>query len=270
MVTFKANALPVVTSPISTTTSTASPIAGREAEHGRQDQAYAEIGLHYNRSSHRQSRQLETLALQHLEQDRFRQLVIRHHDRRAEDFGEDRPWTESIVRRILHWSPTSTLTVEGGGEFAYNWLRTRTDFSDNGTPIGIPAANVIVQEKRGEAFTTATWRATPTFTVEAGLRLEDSTISSSGDVALSKSLFYPKPRLLLTWSPDADNQVRLRVEREVGQLDFKNFTAAAALNANGVAAGNPNLLPQTDWAFEAAFDHHFGEERADLDHRCVT
>ena len=229
--------------------------AGREAEHDRQDQADAELGLHYSRSL-TSDLTLETLALQHVNKTGYRSLFDTSTD--AEDFGETDLSTESIVRGILHWSPTSTLTVEGGGEFAYNWLRTRTDYSDNGAAIAIPAANVIVQEKRArEAFTTATWRATPTFTVEAGLRLEDSTIASSGDVVLSKSLFYPKPRVVLTWSPDADNQLRLRAEREVGQLDFKNFTAAAALNSNGVTAGNPNLVPQTDWAFEAAFDHHF-------------
>ena len=232
-------------------------IAGREAEHDRQDQADAEIGLHYNRSL-TGNLTLETLALQHLNKTGYSSLFDTTTD--AEDFGETDLSTESIVRGILHWSPTSTLTIDGGGEFAYNWLRTRTDFSDNGVAIAIPAANVIVQEKRGEAFTTATW-ARDAADLHRRSRFapgRSSTISSSGDVALSrKSLFYPKPRLLLTWSPDADNQVRLRVEREVGQLDFKNFTAAAALNANGVAAGNPNLLPQTDWAFEAAFDHHF-------------
>jgi outer membrane receptor protein involved in Fe transport len=47
------------------------------------------------------------------------------------------------------------------------------------------------------------------------------------------------------------------VEREVGQLDFNSFVASAALNANGVVAGNPNLSPQQDWAFEAAYDRHF-------------
>ena len=242
-------------SPISTTTSTASRSARREAEHDRQDQTDGELGLQLNRSL-TSDLTLETLALQHVNKTGYRSLFDTDTD--AEDFGETDLSTETIVRGILHWSPTSTLTVEGGGEFAYELLRTRPDYSDNGAPDRHSRGERHrSRKKRGEAFTTATWRPTPKFTVEAGLRLEDSTIASSGDVALSKSLFYPKPRVVLTWSPDADNQLRLRVEREVGQLDFKNFTAAAALNSNGVTAGNPNLVPQTDWAFEAAFDHHF-------------
>src|SRR5262249_35132354 len=160
-------------------------------------------------------------------------------------FNETDFSAESIVRGILHWNPTSALTVDGGGEFAFNRLHTRTDFSDNGVDIPIPAGNVTVEERRGEAFTTATWRMTPKLTLEGGLRIEDSTISSKGDVVLSKTLVYPKPRVVLTWSPNDDNQVRLRAEREVGQLDFKNFAASATLNGNGVVAGNPDLVPQT-------------------------
>jgi hypothetical protein len=47
------------------------------------------------------------------------------------------------------------------------------------------------------------------------------------------------------------------VEREVGQLDFTAFAANAALNSTGVTAGNPDLSPQRDWAFEVAYDRHF-------------
>jgi len=149
------------------------------------------------------------------------------------------------------------INVDAGGEFAYTWLKTVTRFSDNGVPIRVPAADVFIQERRGEAFSVATWRPLTTLAIEAGVRAEQSTIASSGDVVLSKPLTYIKPRLLTTWSPDALDQVRVRVEREVGQLDFSNFAANAALNGIGVVAGNPNLSPQRDWAFEVAYDRHF-------------
>ncbi|HEY3813420.1 MAG TPA: TonB-dependent receptor [Caulobacteraceae bacterium] len=251
--TFKVNAL-VQDQPYRNNNDDLFQFAGPQQEHDHQDQTDGELGLHYTRGL-AQGLTLETLALQHVNKTGYRSLFDTTTD--AENFGETDFSTESIVRGILHWSPTSTLTVDGGGEFAFNRLRTRTNFTDNGVPIVIPAGDVTVEEKRGEAFVTATWRATPKFTVEAGMRAEDSTISSTGDVVLSKTLFFPKPRLLLTWSPDDNNQIRLRAEREVGQLDFKNFAASATLNGNGVVAGNPNLEPQSDWAFEAAFDHHF-------------
>jgi outer membrane receptor protein involved in Fe transport len=117
-----------------------------------------------------------------------------------------------------------------------------------------------VQERRAEGFVTSTWRARPSLTVEAGVRVETSTISSSGDVVLSKTLTFPKPRLLVTWSPTAVDQVRLRIEREVGQLDFGSFAASAALNGVGVTAGNPNLTPQQDWAYELTYERHFWKD----------
>ena len=175
-------------------------------------------------------------------------------------FGLSTSGGESIARGVLHWRPSGALTVDAGGEFAFNWLTTRTAFADNGVAIAVPAANVQVQEKRGEAFALATWRPNAALAVEAGVRVEDSTITSAGDVALSKTLVYPKPRLVVTWTPDPNDQVRVRVEREVGQLDFTSFVAAASLNTNGVVAGNPNLLPQQDWAFEAAYDRHFWKD----------
>jgi outer membrane cobalamin receptor len=50
----------------------------------------------------------------------------------------------------------------------------------------------------------------------------------------------------------------LRVEREVGQLNFGDFVASGDLNsAGGVTAGNPDLDPEQDWVFEATFEQRF-------------
>ncbi len=126
-------------------------------------------------------------------------------------------------------------------------------------PQALPAAHVTVTEKRGEAAGTVTWKPSTRLTVEAGLRTEASQIASTGDVVLSRTLVFPKPRLLVTLSPDADDQLRVRVEREVGQLDFSSFVASSTLGtgSGSVQAGNPNLIPQQDWAMEAAYERHF-------------
>jgi len=228
--------------------------AGRQEDHLQQDVKDAEAGLHYSRDFG-SALGLEVFGLQHLNWTRSTSTFVTASD--SQLFALATRGGESIGRGVLHWRPTASLTIDGGGEVAYNWLTTHTALSDNGLAIPIPAGDVRVTETRGEVFTTATWRPLATLSVEAGARVEASTISSTGDVTLSKSLVFPKPRLLVTWSPDAADQVRLRVEREVGQLDFTSFAASAALNINGVVAGNPNLLPQQDWAFEAAYDRHF-------------
>ena len=119
----------------------------------------------------------------------------------------------------------------------------------------MPAANVRVTETRGEGFVSATWRPQPTTAIEAGLRVEASRIAATGDVTSRRTFVYPKPRIVVTWTPDAADQIRLRVEREVGQLNFDDFAAGQAALANSaVRAGNPNLTPQKDWVFEGAYE----------------
>src|SRR2546430_11799609 len=46
--------------------------------------------------------------------------------------------------------------------------------------------------------------------LETTARAEASTISQQGDISSSESFFFPKPRLLLTWSPSENFQVRDR------------------------------------------------------------
>jgi outer membrane receptor protein involved in Fe transport len=232
-------------------------VAGHDAEADRQDIGDAELGQHYDRALSSQWK-IELIGLEHLNKtdtvSRF-DTASDHQVFQANNHGG-----EALGRGILHWRPSNALTVDTGGEFAYNWLQTHTLFTDNGVPVAVPAGSVFVSEKRGEVFATSVWQARKTLTIEADIKVEASTIASSGDVILSKTLVFPKPRLLATYSPDDEDQLRLRAEREVGQLDFMDFAANATLNSTGVTAGNPNLSPQRDWAFEVAYDRHFWKD----------
>lgn len=165
---------------------------------------------------------------------------------------------ETIARTSIRLQAGPRLAIAAGAEAAYNWLVTNTSLIENAAVTALPAADVQVNELRGEVFGTTTWQARADLTVEAGLRLEASRIASAGDVISERSLVYPKPRLAVSWSPDGADQVRLRVEREVGQLNFDDFTAqAAGLDTGTVHAGNPNLNPGVDWVFEAAWERRF-------------
>jgi outer membrane receptor protein involved in Fe transport len=115
-----------------------------------------------------------------------------------------------------------------------------------------------VEEKRAEVFAVATWRASSTLTIEGALRRESSTVTSDGDVVLEKTLNYLKPRASLTWAPSPAQQVRLRVEREVSQLNFDDFVASSnSVNTGSVQVGNPDLSPQQAWVMEAAYERRF-------------
>src|SRR6185503_4867827 len=115
------------------------------------------------------------------------------------------------------------LSFEAGAETAINKLDSETSLIVNGAPIPLPAASVQVQEDRNEVFAKGAWRPGAAWTIDASLRYEHTKISSDGDVVLEKTLQYLKPRVAVTWDATKSTQVRVRVEREVGQLNFNDF-----------------------------------------------
>jgi outer membrane receptor protein involved in Fe transport len=161
---------------------------------------------------------------------------------------------------VLRFKHSDTLSFEGGAETAFNYRDGRTSFTRNGEAVPIPNASVRVEERRGEGFATATWRPFSTLGVEAGSRFEFSTISSSGGAESERSFFYPKPRLLFTWTPNNDDTFRLRLEREVGQLNFGDFVASADLTEDRVVAGNPSLEPDKTTVIEVSAERRFWEK----------
>ncbi len=230
------------------------PSVHQEIEHDADDTHSSEIGLRYLRPLGARTT-TEWVVLRQDKSDRLAADFRAPGD--AELFKLDRRTAETIARSVVRFQQSARLGWEAGAEGAYNTLDSQTRFSLNGTPISLPAANVTVEEARGELFAKSVWRPLPTVTVEAGLREEGSRISSSGDLVLRKSLYFTKPRLAVTWAPTADDQVRVRVERVVGQLDFSAFVASQNLAAGTLTAGNPNLEPEKDWVGESAYERRF-------------
>jgi outer membrane receptor protein involved in Fe transport len=170
--------------------------------------------------------------------------------------------SETIVRGTARYHASPTLTFEGGGEVAYNWLNGISSFTLDGAPVAVPDANATVEEKRGEVFGQGTWKIDSDLTLETGVRLEFSTISETGDTHKERSFFYPKPRALLTWAPDDKTQIRARFERVVGQIDFGNFISTSDLGGSGVSAGNSDLRPDQRDQYELAYEWHFWDKGA--------
>ena len=171
-------------------------------------------------------------------------------------FSQEKDIVETIGRAVLKHRLNAALSLEAGGEYAVNTLDSRTGLSQNGAVVALPAANVQVEEDRSEVFAKSVWRPAPQWTLEGVLRYEMSSISSTGDVTLQKDLSFAKPRLFVTWAPWTGTQVRARIEREVGQLNFDDFVASSSPNST-VTTGNPNLNPQQDWVGELAVEQAF-------------
>ncbi len=235
------------------------PLIAPSLEHDHQNTEQGELGLHYTRDFG-PAWSIEVLAIQQLNGEDSLTL----YDTPGEDdrFREQHTNGETIGRGVATWRPSRTLTFEAGAETAYNWQDSHVNYTSDAASVPIPASNETVTELRGEAFAKGVWAASPKLNVELGLRMEVSHIDASGDEVLAKTLEYPKPRLAIAWSPDPADQIRLRLEREVGQLDFNDFVAAASLSTGQILAGNPNLTPQTAWVMEAAYERSFLKDGA--------
>ena len=237
---------------------------GSEYERYTQGQDTAEIGLRYSRPFGTRLTSetflLQQLSRAHVFDDFATQPAVSavSGDDLSDVFSLRKTFGESIARTKVVYQARKNLAIEAGVEGDYNWLTDRTSFLEDGAPVVLPAANVHVTEERGEAFATATWSATPKITLELGLRVEASRIGSTGDVVSEQDFLYPKPRAALTWSPDAADQFRVRVEREVGQLNFDDFAASSGnITTGDVRAGNPQITPQQDWVVEGSYERRF-------------
>ena len=189
-----------------------------------------------------------------------------------EVFREDRPgaggdslrlgWrdemSERIARLLLTVEPGGAHTFETGVEGAVNVLDT--DFTleeETGAgfvPVEVPGADTRIEEVRGEAFGSWVWRAGPRLTLESGLVLEASRISQSGDAENERSFFYPKPRLSASFARTPAEQLTVRLEREVSQLDFGDFASFTELEDDQTNLGNPELEPYKTWLIEADWE----------------
>ena len=169
--------------------------------------------------------------------------------------------TEFIGRMEFDWAGIEGHAIEANAERAFNVLDNSQVFTDDTGKgpkiIAVPGGNVRVEEVRWNYLVQDSW-SIGKLDVETGLGLERSTISQSGDATLERSFKFLKPRMVLTWAPVRGNQTRLRLEREVSQLDFNDFTSATVFEDDDVALGNPNLHPDSTWISELSHERRFG------------
>jgi hypothetical protein len=151
---------------------------------------------------------------------------------------------------------------EIGGEAALNRLDANLDLVIDGAPVAVPAGDVVVEERRAEAFIADVWTLSPKWTLEARIAGETSELTQSGDTRATASFAFAKPSIQVARKYGARNQARVRLFRDVGQLDFNDFASSAALGDDRFAAGNPDLRPDSNWRLEAGIDQRFSGKGA--------
>ena len=159
---------------------------------------------------------------------------------------------EHVARGVWTLKPDTQHTVEMGLEGAYNYRRVNRESFAGAiggpyAPMVVPIASTKVEEERVEASINDTWRMSQQLTLETGFNYEASTISQSGDATQERDFTYSKPRAVITWAPNAEDQWRLSLVRDVSQLDFGDFATGLNSISSSANVGNPNLEPEQTW-----------------------
>ncbi|MEE9328682.1 MAG: TonB-dependent receptor [Parvularculaceae bacterium] len=173
-------------------------------------------------------------------------------------FDSQQETFETVARATLGQAGERRLRSEFGAEVAYNRLNSnlslRFEDASGVTDIELPAANVLVEELRGEAFANLIWKATEKFSAETGVGAELSKISVSGDADNTQTFFFVKPFATLIYDPRPGVQFRLDARRTVGQLDFTDFAASASAADDRLLGGNPELGPDQTTRLSSSID----------------
>jgi len=169
--------------------------------------------------------------------------------------------TEVVGRLELDWTGIANHNVQLNLEGAFNSLDgSLVQTIDSGSgPVEtrVPGANTLVEETRGDFLLKDIW-SFDRLELDYGIGTEVSRISQTGDAEKVRNFIFIKPQAVLVYSADQDNQSRIRLAREIAQLDFDDFISATVFEDDDLALGNPDLRPDTTWVVEASQEHRFG------------
>ena len=167
---------------------------------------------------------------------------------------------ERIIRLSFNRLLGNNSSLEYGIESAYNKLDRAFnlvyfDSNSKETNAGLLNTSGEVEEDRYEGFLSYNLPISKKIRAELALNYEWSEISQSGDVSLSREFKYWKPRIDLKWDYKGNRQVRLNIERSVGQINFDDFISSFDQFEETIRTGNPDLKPETAW--ELKLEHEW-------------
>jgi outer membrane receptor protein involved in Fe transport len=233
------------------------PVAGPVDIDGRENYDQFELGIRFDRVLVDGSN-FEFLAIQQMLREDATEVEVDGGD--SVGFVTDSESGETILRGLLRKPLAGSAALESGAELVYNFLDSRFASEENGMPIVLPDADVRAQEYRAEIFASVGWDISRVLSTEMGLAYEISRISQVSDNRSSKTLGYLKPRIALAWTPSSADQVRMQLQRTVGQLDFNDFVSSAELSTGTLDVGNPDLEPESSWELTTSWERQLGEE----------
>jgi len=200
------------------------------------------------------------LSRKHGKSDGFRNLRTLFDDDAISHEFNDVLKKEKILRASVSKELGRKHQLEYGVEGALNSLDKFFIFDDLSADDSDVEESTNVSEKRFEGFLTHSYTLSSALTLQSSLNGEYSEITQEGTFGNSRNFFYLKPRFDLRYDIAAQDQMRIVVERTVGQLDFEDFAIKFNANDGDFEEGNPNLVPQKAWKSSLTYEHRFSED----------
>jgi hypothetical protein len=180
--------------------------------------------------------------------------------------ADSRVKTEELISRLeFDWTGISNHLIQANMERAHNSLDSRLrQTDDTGTgpvEVIVPGANSKVEEERWDLLIKDTWNQGK-LEIEFGVGAEASTITQTGDAVSKRNFFFIKPQTILNYSTGSGYLTRLKLAKEVSQLDLDGFVSATVFDEDDLALGNPDIRPDTTWILELNQEYRFGSDGA--------
>lgn len=169
--------------------------------------------------------------------------------------------SEAIARTELYWSPrpgqSLIMSLEGARNVIDGSLLQTVDTGSGPVHVPVRGGNTRVQEDRLDILINRTI-SMDKVEISYGLGAETSKIRQAGDAEGERSFSFLKPRFSFAYTPTTNRHMRLRLAREVSQLDFSDFVSSTVFQDDDVAMGNPDLKPEASWVAELSDERRFG------------
>jgi len=137
------------------------------------------------------------------------------------------------------------------------------------TPVSFSNAFSTVQELRYEPFVVHNWQLNSRMSLESSVVIESSEIDQSGDLSVTRSFDYVKPKLDFRFDISGSMQFKATLEQFVSQLSFADFSRATNTEDDDkdTIAGNPTLNPEESLRAEVSLDYRLPNDGGTLNAR---
>lgn len=176
------------------------------------------------------------------------------------DQGETAGRLSAFITLTEAWRADLALSA------AHNFLDGASERLEGGARSLVEGSDVRVDEYRASADADLSWTPASDWNADAGLRVDWSELSrevamsSVAEAVSAQTLIDLAPRARASFTPWEDGEVRLRVERQIGQLAFGQFLAIASLDEDRVTAGAARLEPERSWIGEAVLEQRWSDQ----------